>query len=331
MDQRAAPLRCLPRLARDLPLTGLATPPRGVDVADAVSRSGSDRLPDVSVIVAIYNAQETLRACVESLLQLAYPRRHLELLCVDNASTDATASILAEYRSGLTTVREPRRGPAAARNRGLFQARGDVVAFTDSDCVVDRDWLAHLIGPLGDPTVGVVGGKILSRRPGNAVERFGEQIHDHDRALNAFAPPYAITMNWASRRDVLATVGVFNEDLLRCSDVDLSYRMVQAGYRLVYAAKAVVYHRNERTAWGLMHEGYVHGFHAVEVRALHAGFLQGVRAARLDGRRSLTDSARRSQRVPQRWEARLCWSLFNLGKRVGHLHGSWVAARRPGR
>jgi GT2 family glycosyltransferase len=107
---------------------------------------------------------------------------------------------------------------------------------------------------------------------------------------------------------------------LRCSDVDLSYRIVQAGYRLVYEPQAIIYHSNERTPWGLMHEGYVHGYHAVKVRALHDTFLQQVRAVRrVDAR-----VPQRQARAPQPWSDALWWALFNLGKRVGRLHASRI-------
>src|SRR6185503_11362164 len=188
-----------------------------------------------------------------------YPRERLEIVCVDNASTDRTPGVLAAYGERCRVLREPKRGPAAARNAGIRSASGTVVAFTDADCTVDREWLFRLVGRTADPTIGVVGGRVLSRRPCNAIEAFGERIHDHQRALERTMPPYAMTGNWASRRDLLLGFGGFNEDLLRCSDVDLSYRIVAAGYALVYEPDAVIYHRHERTPWGLLHEGYVHG------------------------------------------------------------------------
>jgi cellulose synthase/poly-beta-1,6-N-acetylglucosamine synthase-like glycosyltransferase len=283
----------------------------------------------VSVVVAVRNAVATLRPCIESLLQLDYPSDRLQLLCVDNASTDATPRILAEYGERLTVVGEPRRGPAAARNRGLREARGEVVAFTDADCIVDRGWLRALVRPLGDPAVGAVGGRILSRRPANVVERFGERIHDHERALTVCRPPYAITMNWASRRGVLEEVAGFNEDLLRCEDVDLSYRILQSGYRLLYEPMATVYHHNERTPWGLMHEGYAHGYHAVAVLGLHAAFIDGIGAARSAAQASVAAAGpdRAAARV---WSDPVWWSLFNLGKRLGRLHAA-IAARHATR
>jgi hypothetical protein len=131
--------------------------------------------------------------------------------------------------------------------------------------------------------------------------------------MHMFSPPYAITMNWASRRAVLEEVGRFNETLLRSSDVDCSYRLVAAGYRLVYAPAAVIYHRNERTPWGLVHEGYVHAVHAPRVHALHAEFLARLRTERRsNGSRPAPVAAPAGH-----WSDPLWQSLFNFGKRLG--------------
>jgi len=277
----------------------------------------SASLPCAAVIVAVYNGAASLRDCVESLLRLDYPAAQLELIVVDNASTDATPAILADYAGRLQVHRESRRGPAAARNRGLTAATAEVVAFTDADCTVDPAWLRHLVAPLADPTVGVAGGRILSRRPCNRIEAFGEHIHDHAYAMYGCRPPYAITMNWASRREVLEAVGRFNEDLLRSSDVDCAYRMVSAGFRLVYAEDAVIYHRNERTPWGLVHEGYVHAVHAPRVRAIHRDLLARARAL------PHSAPAEPHRRPVAHWSDPLWRSLFLFGKRLGRAHAAW--------
>lgn len=275
-------------------------------------------LPRASVIVAVYNGAATLGACLDSLLGLDYPADRVELLCVDNASTDGTARLLASYGTRLRVSREMVRGPAAARNRGLAQATGEVVAFTDADCTVDRAWLRQLVAPLADPSVGVAGGRILSRRPCNWIEAFGERIHDHARAIYGMRPPYAITMNWASRRAVLEEVGRFNAALLRGSDVECAWRLQAAGYRLAYAPQAVIYHRNERTPWGLVHEGYTHAFHALPVRALHAELLRRVAT------QPPPPPPPPWEPSPPHWSDGLWWRLFQFGKRLGAAH----AARR---
>ena len=276
-------------------------------------------LPSAAVIVAVYNGARTLPACLASLRRLDYPADRLELIVVDNASTDATPRLLAEAGAPFRVCHEARRGPAAARNRGVAAATSDVIALTDADCTVDPGWLRHLVAALADPAVGIAGGRILSRRPCNLIEAFGERIHDHARAIHEFVPPYVITMNWAARRTLLETLGGFDETLLRASDVEYSYRAVAAGHRLAYVPQAVIYHRNERTPWGLAHEGYVHGLHAQPVRELHRDLLERVRVERAGagGARPVAGAA-----TPH-WSDPLWWRVFNFGKRLGRTHAAW--------
>ena len=268
----------------------------------------------VSVVVPVYNGEATIGDCVESIFALAFPRDDLELLLIDNASSDRTPAIIDRYRDRAVILHEIKRGPAAARNRGLLHATGDIVAFTDADCVVDRDWLIRLIAPLSDPVVGIVGGTILARTPCNAVEEFGERIHDHRMAIECYSPPYAITMNWASRRSVLEEVGPFDEDLLRCEDCDLAYRVVAAGDRIVHEPAAVVYHRNERSLVGLITEGYAHGYHSIRLLKKHEEFV----------RTFVTSSPPRNGRATAEWSANhaLYWRVFNFGKAAGKMIGS---------
>lgn len=279
----------------------------------------SAALPRAAVIVAVYNGARTLPDCLASLRRLDYPAERLELIVVDNASTDATPRLLAAAGPPFRVCHEARRGPAAARNRGLAAASAEVVAFTDADCTVDPAWLRHLVAPLADPTVGVAGGRILSRRPCNLIESFGERIHDHARAMGEFVPPYAITMNWASRRAVMEAVGRFDEGLLRGEDVECSYRLVGAGYRLVYVPEAIIYHRNERTPWGLVHEGYTHALHAPRARAPHGVLLERLRAERAAaGAPRPVEGA-----APPHWSDPLWWRLFRFGKWLGRTQATW--------
>ena len=279
--------------------------------------------PSVSVVVPAYNAVATIDDCVRSLLELRYPGELLELRVVDNASTDRTAQALRSYGERVIVTRELRRGPAAARNAGVRAGAGDVIAFTDADCTVEADWLAHLVDALEDPSVGIAGGPIRARAGANRIERYGEGIHDHRKAIELYSPPYAITMSWASRRDVVAELGGFDEDLRRGEDVDLSYRIFQSGYKLSFVRDAVVYHRNEGTQFGLFREGFQHGFYGVQVRKRHDAFLSSLGHRHLD-RRAYADVAdglwrwaRRDDDVNSRCEA-----VFGAGKKAGKLAGS---------
>ena len=279
--------------------------------------------PDVSVIVPVRNGEATIADCIESLLRLAYPKRKLKLIVVDNASTDRTAELLAAHRGDITVASERRRGAAAARNRGLSVAEGHVVAFTDSDCVVDPDWLQAVVSPLHDEGVGICGGRILARQPCNRTELFGERIHDQNLAINVSKPPYVATANWSSRLSVLRQVGGFNERFLRGQDSELSRRILRAGYRLVYAPEAVVYHRNKRTFSALFVEGYRHGFWGVRSHREHRAFLAewGYRRFRSHSWRRLLHHAGRALAGPDR-HASACHAVFDAGKKLGRLSGS---------
>jgi GT2 family glycosyltransferase len=102
--------------------------------------------------------------------------------------------------------------------------------------------------------------------------------------------------------------------------VDCSYRLFAAGYRLVYVPQAVIYHRNERTPWGLVHEGYVHAVHAPVVQALHRDWLREVRRRRPADAPAMPPGVEPSQ---PHWSDALWWRLFHLGKRLGRAHAAW--------
>lgn len=281
--------------------------------------------PLVSVVIPVCNGEATIDACLASLLRLDWPRERLEIIVVDNDSTDGTFAILERYAREVRVLHEPRRGVSAARNAGILAARGQWIVFTDADCVVDPTWLARLVAPLDDPTVGLVGGRILSVEPCNRIERFGERIHDQRRAIEDFDLPYAIGMNWASPRAVLDRVGLFDEALLRCEDVDLAWRIGSAGHRIVYSHDACVRHRNESTFRGLFAEGAAHGAAAIALLS-RAG--SGFYAPRtFDSFLRVGRSLARTMIGPGRHTA-ACELVFDAGKLYGAVAGR---LRRPPR
>ena len=231
-------------------------------------------VPSVSVVVPAYNSARTVAETIASLLALDYPRELLELIFVNNASSDDTAEILQQHLNRIRVIYEPRRGRSPARNAGLRVARYSVVAFIDADCSADPQWLRQIVTPLENPRVGIVGGRILAARPCNPIEEFGEWLHDHERSICTFQPPYAITPNWASRRSVLLDAGGFDNALARGEDCDLSYRILQAGYGVDYQHSAVVFQRNKANLKELFREGFDDGYHGVQVVKKHRDFVR---------------------------------------------------------
>ena len=209
----------------------------------------AEHLPTVSVVVPVHDGARTIGACVEALLDLDYPCSALEIVVVDNRSTDATRHVLAAYP--VRVVEETAvQSSYAARNRGVAVTAGEIVAFTDADCIPARGWLRALVGAIDGPGIGGVAGAIQPHRARSAVERY--QAGRSLRAERAFAHPvmpFAQTANAAYPRTVLAQVGGFDPTIVFGGDLDFSWRMQRAtGLRLVYAPGALVRHQH-RTTW----------------------------------------------------------------------------------
>ena len=113
------------------------------------------RLPMVSIVVCSYNGARTLRDCMVSLQNLHYP--NYEVIFVDDGSKDNTQEIMTDF-PGVRNIVQVNKGLSAARNVGIAAAKGEVVAFTDSDCMADRDWLYFLVHTLLSGDYAAVGG-----------------------------------------------------------------------------------------------------------------------------------------------------------------------------
>ncbi|MCZ6799276.1 MAG: glycosyltransferase [Nitrospirae bacterium] len=282
----------------------------------------------VSIVIPVYNAESYLEECIASLLAQNYPTEKREILFIDNNSSDRSSAILQKHASKVRIIQEPTQGAAAARNRGIKQAKHELIAFIDADCTADKDWLRYLVKALTkDSEIAAVGGKILSRRPANPIEKFGETIHDHDKAINTFKPPYLMTSNMAIRRAVLDEAGLFNEEYRRGQDSELSYRLYNMACKFRYVPEALVYHANKKHLLGLFLEGFTHGVWKVKLekeyrdtvlkdrkRSCHADYVQIIKA--FSEFVSRTIASRKIAVTP------LCECIFRSGKKMGHLVGS---------
>jgi glycosyltransferase involved in cell wall biosynthesis len=217
--------------------------------------------PLVSVVVPARDAERTLDQCLASLMRLDYDPDRREILVVDNGSTDRTVEIIRHYP--VRYLFEPRRGPSAARNRGVGAARGDIVAFTDADCVVTRGWLRSLVRGFDSPEVWAVAGEIVAYPPRTPAERYlaRRKARWQEPALRA-TRPFAVTSNAAFRRETFDRVGLFDPGLIKAQDKDFGWRFLSAGdLRLAYSPEALVLHRHRPTAWKLFtqHAGWGYG------------------------------------------------------------------------
>ncbi len=222
--------------------------------------------PFVSVVIPVYNDTERLKLCLEALDAQTYPSDRYEVIVVDNNSdSPLVADELKEFEHVILT-HETLQGAAAARNRGISLARGEVIAFTDSDCIPASDWLEKGVAHIIDhPDTGQVGGRVevFVSDPENptAVEMW-DTILGFPQKFYIENKKFSVTANVFVRKDVINKIGKFDTVFKSAAGEDLEWgnRIHQGGYKLVYADDVVVRHP-ARSTFGELAGKYI----------LHAG------------------------------------------------------------
>jgi glycosyltransferase involved in cell wall biosynthesis len=185
--------------------------------------------PLISVVVPFLNCERYLKRCLDALEAQTLPREDFEVLMVDNGSVDSSAAIVRSY-AGVRLQTEPRPGGYRARNRGIAEASGDVIAFTDADCAPSTDWLARILDGMRDPTVQVVQGSWAHSGESwilGLVASY-EAVKNHLIFSGSSSDLYyACANNLAVRRRVFAEVGPFVE-MSHGADVVLVQRVISA-------------------------------------------------------------------------------------------------------
>ena len=201
----------------------------------------------VSIVVACYNGARTLKTCLDSLSKLNYP--NYEVILVDDGSTDTTPQIASLYKN-IRALRQSNLGLSVARNTGISAAEGDIVAFTDSDCRADEDWLYYLIGDLLKGNLTGIGGHnflppedsptaaaVLVSPGGPAHVMLTDRLAEHIPGCNmAF-------YKWS-----LLEIGGFDPIYRKAGDdVDVCWRLQQRGYRIGFSSAGFVWHYRRST------------------------------------------------------------------------------------
>ncbi len=209
----------------------------------------------VSIVVPAYNAKDVLPICIDALLSQSYVPEQAEIIIVDDESKDDTADIaesrIADARArgyDLRVLRQPKNaGPAAARNRGAFEASGEVVIFTDSDCEPLPHWLEEMLKPFQDESVSAVKGAYLSKQPELGARFAQAEFEERYRMLRASeSVDVVFSYSAAFRTAVFRELGGFDSrfPVADNEDTELSWRLVAAGHRIIFNDRAELFHRH---------------------------------------------------------------------------------------
>ncbi len=298
-------------------------PLAGKSATMAARMSASDQ-PSFSIVVPTYRRSRQLAACLTSLAALDYPRERFEVIVVDDhgsVSLDGELGMLRD-RLDFTLVkrddaRTTHRGPAAARNLGAERAAGEVLAFTDDDCLPAPGWLRALGDRYTQAPGHVVGGRAINLPPDAAYARASQVILDCVYAFyNADASDarFFASNNLVVPRERFLRAGGFDTTFRYPGgeDRDLCDRWLELGYGMTYAPDAVVYHDRDGGLPGFARQYFRYGRGAYRYHRARAARGSGPLRTELGFYRALAQNARRALRAVGATDGALLLALLGV-------------------
>ncbi len=235
------------------------------------------RNPKVSVVIPVHNGQKTMKKCLESVLIQSYD--NYEVIIVDNNSNDNTKKIILEFQNKHTNLayvfeKEQKRG--AARNTGEKLATGDIVAMTDSDCIVPTSWIKELTKP-------------IQNNDCDAVQGFEENIEDNFWSINIQkqnehrikylkkqkdAIGIIDTKNFAISMKALKTIGYTNRKYFSGNDIELSIKFQMKNFKLKFLSNIRVKHFNASSTRGVINRNFYRAIWCSKITKDHIHYLK---------------------------------------------------------
>jgi glycosyltransferase involved in cell wall biosynthesis len=219
----------------------------------------------ISVIIPARNGATTLPECLQALSTQEDPGEPWEVIVVDDGSEDNTGAIAAEWDARL--IRHSRsRGAGAARNSGLAEARGELIFFTDADCVPTPNWLREMKRPFDNPAIAGCKG-IYATAQTELVARFVQLEYEdkYDLLRTQSRIDFIDTYSAGYRRKVLVENGGFDPHIFYVEDQELSFRLAAKNYGLVFQPDAVVFHHHSSSLTAYMRKKFNIGYWKTQI------------------------------------------------------------------
>ena len=210
--------------------------------------------PKVSIVITTCDSEKFVSDCINSVMNLDYPQDQLEVIVVDDASTDGTFDLVKQLKEIHPDVNvklfrnEKRSGTAVSKNFGIGVAENEYVASVDSDVALTPSWLRALVPELQDTLVAAAGGMICTYPAEELVSRLaGYELEYRYTHLKAKSVDKVSSANTIYKKSLLQKIGLFPSDLINGEDTFVSYRFRDLGYKLVINKEAICYHRWKAT------------------------------------------------------------------------------------
>jgi len=230
--------------------------------------------PSISVIISTKDRGKELVECLESILSQDYSPDGFEVIVIDDGSLDETRKLASSFPCKLLT-NPSSRGQSYCRNAGARQARGEILAFMDDDCVAGRTWLRDLATYFRWDAVGAVGGYVDGYRNRTPLDRYEKEfsrlnlgkyiLHDLKDSSTFFIP----TCNMLVRKKAFDEIGGIRESLHLGEDVDFCWRMRDAGWQALYVPSGTVKHKHRNTLLSMLKRRADYGTSQAVLSTLH--------------------------------------------------------------
>jgi len=203
----------------------------------------------LSFIIPTYNSQRYIGKVLKSILKQKYPLKKIELIIVDDNSSDFTIKEVNKYKKFfpffkvIVKNRKIFKGAAISTNIGIEISKGDFICLVDSDAVLANNWINEILLKFTDKRVGMAAGLIKTANSNNLWAAFaGRELEDRYEALKDDEVDHLSTCNTIYRRELFKKIGLFNKDLYYGYDVDFSYRVRKMGYKILLVKRTFCLH-----------------------------------------------------------------------------------------
>jgi len=235
------------------------------NICECYKKVNDSALPPLSLIIPAYNEEGNIRKTLEKITKIDYPRKKLEIIVVDDGSTDRTYRVAKEFKSNLVKVyTKPNKGKANALNYGISKSKGDFIAVMDADTYIDREALKKCMKYFDDKEVAAVTSFIICSKKHNFWEKMQEiemtmvaatrKMEEYANVIQCTPGPLSVY-----RKNILEKLGWFDEDIL-VEDIEIAWKILNSGYKIKMATDAIVYSTfpnnfrrwwNQRVRWSI--------------------------------------------------------------------------------
>jgi glycosyltransferase involved in cell wall biosynthesis len=216
--------------------------------------------PEISIVIPARNEARRIVLCLHSLLNQSVSPERYEIIVVDDGSDDDNADVA--KCNGAKVICQSKKGTAAARNRGIEEARGDIVLLTDADCIADEHWVERLTLPFFQADIQGVVGRIITRQKhwlalliqAELDERYSRMCqHQHIDFINSG--------NCGFRRSLLNEYR-YDESFLWIEDLELSFRLARSSRQMIFIPDAIVAHEHPQSLWAYLRRKFRYASYA---------------------------------------------------------------------